>query len=69
MEMMITYDDGSLVDVINNVMKRDKCMIIQFKLLFDDMEAYSDVIVHTIYNLFFTAQTNARKMGSQEYKS
>ena len=63
MEMMITYDDGSLIDVINNVMKREKCMIIQFKLLFDDMEAYSDVIVHIIYNLFFYGSNECEENG------
>lgn len=61
--MMIAYDDGSLIDEINNALKGDSCLFGQFKLLFDDIEEYDDEIVNAIYDfIFFAVQTNARKV-------
>ena len=50
LEMMIAFDDGSLIDEINNTLKGDSCLFGQFKLLFDDIEEYDDEIVNTIYD-------------------
>ena len=53
LEMMIAFDDGSLIDEINNTLKGDSCLFVQFKLLFDDIEEYDDEIVNAIYDFIF----------------
>ena len=53
LEMMIPYDDGSLIDEINNELKGDRSLFVQFKLLIDDIEEYNNEIVNAIYNFIF----------------
>ena len=60
--MMIAYDDGSLIDEINSVLKGDKSFFLQFKVLFDDIEEYNNEIINAIYNFVFAVQTHARKI-------
>ena len=53
LEIMTAYDDGSLIDEINNALKGDSCLFVQFKLLFDNIEDYDDEIANAIYDFIF----------------
>ena len=61
--MMIAYDDGSLIDEINNALKGDSRLFGQFKLLFDDIEKYDDDTVNTIYDFIFCGSNECEESG------
>ena len=63
LEMMIAYDDGSLIHEINNALKGDSCFCVQFRLLFDDIEEYDDEIVNAIYSFIFCGSNECEENG------
>ena len=52
-EMMITYDDGSLIEVVCSSLKKNNGIYNQCKSLFDDINDYSAQIVKDIFVFIF----------------
>ena len=52
-EMMIAYDDGSLIEVICSSLKENNDIYNQFTCLFDDINDYPAKIVKDIFDFVF----------------